>query len=182
MESVHQFQLTKIIIKKGDITKENVAAIVNAANSGLLGGLNIDNAIHRAGGLAIFEECKLIKETQGRCPTGEAVITTGGNLPAKFVIHAVGPVWRGGDFQEDKMLEKTYLNSMRLAQENGVKTIAFSPISVGPYGYPVERAAQIAFKAIKEFILKNSFPIEELRFVLHDEEDYHAYVGNLHCA
>ncbi len=177
MESVHQFLSTKVIIKKGDITKEKVEAIVNAANGGLLGGLNIDNSIHRAGGLALFEECKRIKEQQGRCPTGEAVITTAGNLPAKFVIHAVGPVWRGGDFQEDEMLEKTYLSSMNLALEHRVQTIAFPPISVGPYGYPADRAAKITFQTIKDFIVQKSFPLEEMRFVLYEDADYHAYIG-----
>lgn len=177
MESVHQFLSTKVIIKKGDITKEKVEAIVSPANGGLLGGLNIDNAIHRAGGLAIFEECKRIKEQQGRCPTGNAVITSAGNLPAKFVIHAVGPVWRGGDFQEDEMLEKTYQSSMNLALNHSVESIAFPPISVGPYGYPAERAAKITFKTIKDFIVDKSFPLVELRFVLYEEADFRAYVG-----
>lgn len=179
MESIHQFLSTKIIIKKGDITRENVVAIVNPANGGLLGGLHIENSIHRAGGLKLFEECKQIKEKLGRCPTGEAVITSAGDLPAKFVIHAVGPVWRGGDFEEDALLEKTYLKTMQLAMKHSIKSIAFPPISVGPYGYPAERAAAITFKTIKDFIVKNSFHLEELRFVLHEEQDYQAYVGSL---
>src|SRR5882757_7583303 len=133
-----------IYLQQGDITKLSVDAIVNAANSSLLGGGGVDGAIHRAGGLAILEDCQKIRARQGGCPVGEAVITTAGRLPAKFVIHTVGPVWRGGDNGEPDLLASAYRNSLRLALEHKIQSIAFPGISTGIYGYPKDAAARVA--------------------------------------
>lgn len=159
---------------QGDITKIKVDAIVNAANSSLLGGGGVDGAIHRAGGKAILEECIKIRERQGGCKTGEAVITTGGNLPAKFVIHTVGPVWNGGKNNEENLLASAYRNSLQLAIENKIKTIAFPNISTGIYHFPKERAAQVAIKTIKDFLAKSN-AIEKVIFVCYDAENYDIY-------
>lgn len=158
----------------GDITKIHVDAIVNAANSLLLGGGGVDGAIHRAGGEAILNECRKISEREGGCPPGEAVITTAGRLPAKYVIHTVGPVWKGGMRNEDQLLAKAYNNSLKLAVENGVKTIAFPNISTGVYNFPKERAARIAISGVKEF-LKTCNAIDEVVFVCFDRENYEIY-------
>jgi len=158
----------------GDITKIGVDAIVNAANSSLLGGGGVDGAIHRAGGRAILDECRKIVERQGGCPTGEAVITTAGNMPARYVIHTVGPVWHGGMNDEDQLLANAYSNSLRLAVDNGVKTIAFPNISTGVYGFPKERAANIAIEAVRKF-LKNDKSLHEVVFVCFDRENHAIY-------
>ena len=147
--------LTRVKLLQGDITKLNVDAIVNAANSSLMGGGGVDGAIHRAGGPAILAECREIVARQGRCETGCAVITSGGNLPAKFAIHTVGPVWHGGSRNEDQLLANAYLNSLRLALENGIETIAFPNISTGVYGFPKERASHIAIEAVTQFLAEN---------------------------
>ncbi|HOP05140.1 MAG TPA: O-acetyl-ADP-ribose deacetylase [Tenuifilaceae bacterium] len=160
----------KINIIQGDITKLEVDAIVNAANSSLLGGGGVDGAIHRAAGSELLEECK----TLGGCPTGEARITKGYNLPAKFVIHTVGPVWRGGSNNEVNLLKNAYLNSLLLAQKNGVKTIAFPNISTGIYGFPKHRAAKIAIRTVKEHLAKAN-PPKEVTFVCFDEENLAIY-------
>jgi O-acetyl-ADP-ribose deacetylase len=161
-------------VVREDITKIKADAIVNAANSTLLGGGGVDGAIHRAGGKTILEECIKIRERQGGCKTGEAVITTAGNLPAKFVIHTVGPVWSGGNKNERQLLANAYYNSLQLAKENDVKTIAFPNISTGVYHFPKEEAAEIAVNTAKEFIAKYS-AFEEIIFVCFDEENFLIY-------
>jgi O-acetyl-ADP-ribose deacetylase len=168
---------SKIEIIRGDITKQKVDAIVNAANSSLMGGGGVDGAIHRAGGPAILEECKQIIAKQGSCPTGEAVITTGGNLPAKFVIHTVGPVWNGGKNNEAAKLGNCYRNSLKLADENNVRTIAFPNISTGIYGYPREEAGKIAVKTVTEYLLsgQNKSSIAMIYFICFDEENFQMY-------
>lgn len=166
----------EIKLIKGDITKVEVDAIVNAANSSLLGGGGVDGAIHRAGGPLILEECRAIRNRQGGCNTGEAVITTAGNLNAKYVIHTVGPVWNNGTSNEAEKLKNCYLNSLRIAAENGVKTIAFPNISTGIYGYPLEEAAEIAIKTVSG----SNFPeIDTLIFVCYNDENYHLYNDKL---
>jgi O-acetyl-ADP-ribose deacetylase (regulator of RNase III) len=163
----------KIEVVRGDITKIQVDAIVNAANSFLLGGGGVDGAIHRAGGPAILEECKRLVEQQGRCPAGEAVITTAGKLPAKFVIHTVGPIWNGGHKKEPEKLANCYQNSLRLAVENGCKSVAFPCISTGVYGYPIAEAAKVAVAAVKGFLEGNE-GLETVNFVCFDGENYAA--------
>lgn len=166
--------INRISLIQGDITKVKVDAIVNAANSSLMGGGGVDGAIHRAGGPAILEECRQIIAWQGRCETGDAVITTGGNLSARFVIHTVGPVWHGGNSSEDNLLENAYSNSLQLALENGVETIAFPNISTGIYGFPKERAAEIAVRTVTKFLSENE-QIKQVYFVCFDQENYELY-------
>lgn len=165
----------RIRIIQGDITKQRVDAIVNAANSSLLGGGGVDGAIHRAGGPAILEECRMIRARQGGCATGEAVITTGGNLPAKYVIHTVGPVWNGGNKGEEELLASAYRNSLRLAVENGIKSLAFPNISTGIYHFPKEKAAAIAVRVVRD-LLSNHPRIEQVIFVCFDRENYDLYL------
>jgi O-acetyl-ADP-ribose deacetylase len=164
----------KIKLLQADITKTKVDAIVNAANSSLLGGGGVDGAIHRAGGKEILEECVKIRNRQGGCETGQAVITTAGKLPVKFVIHTVGPVWNGGIKNEPQLLADCYTNSLKLAAENEVKTIAFPNIITGIYGYPKQLAAEIAVKTVQNFLEENELP-EEVIFVCFDEENYEIY-------
>ena len=165
---------TSLALVRGDITRERVDAIANAANEGLLGGGGVDGAIHRAGGPAIMAECSAIRAKQGGCPTGQAVITTGGNLPAQYVIHTVGPIWRGGDAGEPELLASCYRESLRLAVERGIKTIAFPSISTGVYGYPAAQAAVIALSAVKQFLAAHD-GLDDVRFVLFDDATYGAY-------
>ena len=165
---------TRIKLIFGDITKLEVDAIVNAANSSLMGGGGVDGAIHRAGGPSILAECREIVGRQGRCETGQAVITSGGNLPAKFVIHTVGPVWRGGNNNEVFLLENAYSNSLKLAVENGVETIAFPNISTGVYGFPKVKAAEIAIKTVTDFLETNE-QINQVYFVCFDQENFDLY-------
>lgn len=160
-----------IEIIKGDITKVEVDAIVNAANTSLLGGGGVDGAIHRAGGNEILEDCRKIIAKQGGCRVGEAVITTAGNLPAKFVIHTVGPVWNNGIKNEEKNLENCYLNSLQIANENKCKTIAFPSISTGIYRFPKDKAAKIAIKTIL-FFLENNNHIDKVILVSFDDDNY----------
>lgn len=164
----------KINIIKGDITKQHIDAIVNAANSSLMGGGGVDGAIHRAGGPKILEECRAIVAKQGGCKTGEAVITSGGNLPAKFVIHTVGPVWNGGRNNEEQLLANAYFNSLKLALQNNILSIAFPNISTGIYGFPKNKAATIALNTVKDFI-KTKNTIKEILFVCYDEENLLLY-------
>ncbi len=162
---------SRIEILKGDITKIKVDAIVNAANSSLMGGGGVDGAIHRAGGPAILEECRKIVAKQGGCKTGEAVITNAGKLPAKFVIHTVGPVWNGGKNNEEIKLAECYKNSLRLASDNDCKTVAFPNISTGIYGFPKDLAAKISVKTVSEF-LSNNNKIDKVIFVCFDSENF----------
>ena len=151
-----------------------VDAIVNAANSSLMGGGGVDGAIHRAGGPAILEDCRKIVAKQGGCKTGEAVITTAGDLPAKFVIHTVGPVWNGGKSNEATKLANCYKNSLLLAEENNIKTIAFPNISTGIYGYPKKDAGMIAVETVSSFLQTSSL-IEKVYFVCFDDENFLIY-------
>jgi O-acetyl-ADP-ribose deacetylase (regulator of RNase III) len=164
----------RIILKAGDITKEAAGAIVNAANSSLLGGGGVDGAIHRAGGPAILAECKEIRARQGGCPTGQAVATTAGELPAGCVIHTVGPRWRGGGHGEEELLRSAYRSSLRLARERAVESIAFPSISTGAYGYPIHLAARTALRAIQEELESAAAPLE-VRLVLFSKEDFACY-------
>ncbi|MDR4891763.1 MULTISPECIES: O-acetyl-ADP-ribose deacetylase [unclassified Chryseobacterium] len=158
----------KIELIKGDITKIQADAIVNAANSSLLGGGGVDGAIHRAGGPVILEECREIRNRQGKCNTGEAVVTTAGNLPAKYVIHTVGPVWNGYAEKESKLLADCYHNSLKLAESLGVETIAFPNISTGVYRFPKELAGKIAVDEVRNF---KSDVIKKVIFVCFDDEN-----------
>ncbi len=160
----------KISCIQGDITKVAVEIIVNAANTSLLGGGGVDGAIHKAGGKTILEACIKIRDKQGGCKTGEAVITTGGLLPSKYVTHTVGPVWNGGNNNEAQLLENCYKNSLQLAKDNNVKSIAFPNISTGIYKFPKEKAALIAIKTVKQNPI-----VEEVIFVCHDDENYRIY-------
>ena len=162
---------------KGDITDVEADAIVNAANSSLMGGGGVDGAIHRKGGPKILEECKRIRETEwpDGLPTGKAVITSGGNLKAKYVIHTVGPVWMGGFHVEGELLKQAYKNSLKLAVGKGLKTIAFPSISTGAYGYPIEDASQTAIRTVKEFLEKDD-KLEKVVFVLFSEKDFQVYL------
>lgn len=158
---------------KTDITEIDVDAIVNAANTSLLGGGGVDGAIHRKGGKAILDECVKIRNKQGGCKTGEAVITTAGDLPSKYVIHTVGPVWNGDKEEKVKLLADCYRNSLELAVKHHIKSIAFPNISTGIYHFPKDKAAQIAIKAVKDFSKISG--INEVIFVCFDDENYEIY-------
>jgi O-acetyl-ADP-ribose deacetylase (regulator of RNase III) len=166
----------RIHIFKGDITQMKVDAIVNAANTSLLGGGGVDGAINRAGGPAILEECRRIRNRQGGCPVGEAVITTGGNLPARYVIHTVGPVWNGGGHHEEELLAAAYRKSLQLAIAHQLTSIAFPNISTGIYHFPKEKAAAIAWRTVSEFLAGNE-SLREVTFVCFDEENYDIYTS-----
>jgi O-acetyl-ADP-ribose deacetylase (regulator of RNase III) len=163
--------MAKISLLKGDITIQQVGAIVNAANTSLLGGGGVDGAIHRAAGKELLEECRMLNG----CKTGEAKITKGYNLPAKHVIHTVGPVWHGGGQNEETLLHNAYYNSLQVAREHNIKTIAFPNISTGVYGYPKDKAAQVAIAAVKEFIQKHPDALDEVRFVSFGDDNYNIY-------
>jgi O-acetyl-ADP-ribose deacetylase (regulator of RNase III) len=171
---MYKYKNSIVNIMEGDITKIKVDAIVNAANNTLLGGGGVDGAIHRAGGPEILEECKKI----GGCPTGEARITTAGKMPSKYVIHTVGPVYKGGNKDEEELLYDAYYNSLKLAKENNLKSIAFPSISTGAYGYPIDEASNIAIQAVMDFIDKENF-MEEINFVLFNKNDFLLYKNKL---
>ena len=171
----HRIGNTTLELVQGDITRQQVDAIVNAANSALRGGGGVDGAIHRAGGPRIMEECRRI----GGCATGDAVITTGGNLPARHVIHAVGPVYRGGKAGEEKLLASAYRRSLEVAVENGLRSVAFPSISTGAYGYPVAEAARVALRAVRRFLEEHPGALDLVRFVLFTRADYEVYAEAL---
>jgi O-acetyl-ADP-ribose deacetylase (regulator of RNase III) len=166
---------TKVSIVQGDVTGQATDAIVNAANSNLMGGGGVDGAIHRAGGPAILEECKKIVARQGRLPTGQAVITTGGNLKARYVIHTVGPVWHGGGRNEAELLGSAYYECLKLATENKLASISFPSISTGAYGYPVDEAAKIAVSIVVSFLKVQATSLKDVVFVLFDSRTYQSY-------
>jgi len=166
--------MNRIRCVQGDITELKVDAIVNAANTSLMGGGGVDGAIHRAGGPQILEECMAIRKRQGGCPTGEAVITTAGNLHASFVIHTVGPVWENHDGQEDELLRSAYRNTLLLASANSVKTIAFPNISTGVYRFPKQRAAEIAVREVSTF-LETDETLTDVIFCCFDSESESIY-------
>ena len=169
-----QIGTATITLVRGDITAQDTAAIVNAANSSLLGGGGVDGAIHQAGGPAILQECRAIHARQGGCPTGEAVITTGGRLRAKHVIHTVGPIWHGGREGEERLLASAYRNSLQLAVTHGLRSIAFPSISTGVYGFPIEHASRIAFETIVSF-LRDHPALEDVRLVVFSQHDFDVY-------
>ena len=165
---------TRLSLVQGDITSQSTDAIVNTANSSLMGGGGVDGAIHRAGGPAILEECKQIVSRQGRLPTGKAVITTGGSLGARYIIHTVGPVWHGGHRSESDLLASAYRESLKIAVANGLKSVSFPSISTGAYGYPVAPAAEIALQTVISF-LRQEESLNEIVFVLFDATAYETY-------
>jgi len=166
--------MTRIELRRGDITEESVDAIVNAANPTLLGGGGVDGAIHARGGPSILAECREIRARIGDLPTGEAVATTAGDLDARFVIHTVGPIWRGGDAGEPALLRRCYDRCLALGREKGVRSIAFPSISTGIFGYPIELAAPVALGAALDFAAGDDH-YEEIRFVLYSEADLAVY-------
>jgi O-acetyl-ADP-ribose deacetylase (regulator of RNase III) len=166
---------TKLSIIQGDITKQATDAIVNAANSRLMGGGGVDGAIHRAGGPAILEECKQIVSRQGRLATGKAVLTSGGNLKARFVVHTVGPIWHGGNKGEPELLASAYQESLKVAAENNVTSISFPSISTGAYGYPVTEAAKVAISTVASLLKEGVTSIKEVVFVLFDSATFKTY-------
>jgi O-acetyl-ADP-ribose deacetylase (regulator of RNase III) len=168
--------ISKILIVQGDITEQDSDAIVNAANSSLLGGGGVDGAIHRKGGPKILKECREIRtrDWPDGLPRGKAVITGGGNLKAKHVIHTVGPIWQGGNKKEDEFLAECYRNCMLLATTEGLAGIAFPSISTGAYGYPIAKASKIALRTVKDFVEKEGRP-SDVRFVLFSKQDLEVY-------
>jgi len=170
---------TKLSIVQGDITRQAADVVVNAANSSLMGGGGVDGAIHRAGGPAILRECKEIVSRQGRLPAGKAVITTGGNLKAKHVIHTVGPFWHGGAGNEAELLASAYRESLTVAAENKLSSISFPSISTGAYGYPVDKASRIAIGTVISFLKERATSIKEVVFVLFDSRTYESYCSAL---
>jgi O-acetyl-ADP-ribose deacetylase (regulator of RNase III) len=159
----------------GDITRQHVDAIINAANAGLVGGGGVDGAIHHAGGPAIMEECDRIREQHGGCPTGHAVETTAGKLHAKAVIHTVGPRWRGGRHGEERLLASAYRSSLELAASRGYRTLAFPSISTGVYGYPVSKAAEVALRTILDTLAERPGDFDDVKMVLFSKSDLDVY-------
>ncbi len=163
----------KLLLVEGDITQQQVDAIVNAANSRLAGGGGVDGAIHRRGGPAIMEETR--RRYPEGCPTGSAVISTAGELPARWVIHAVGPVWRGGSHGEAQLLASAYRRSLELAQEHQCRSVAFPSLSTGAYRYPMDQAAQVALQTVIDFLRQQPGSLQEVRFVLFGQQAYQTY-------
>ncbi len=174
MATQKQINSTELLLTEGDITQAEVEAIVNAANSRLAGGGGVDGAIHRAGGPEIMAECKKI----GHCPTGEAVITTAGRIKAKKVIHTVGPIYRGRP-EDPRLLASAYQSSLALAAEHKLRTVAFPSLSTGAYGYPLDQAAAVALKAVKQGILDHPGAFDQVRFVLFGQNAFEAYAHAL---
>ncbi len=172
---------TRLVLIRGDITEQQVDAVVNAANSSLLGGGGVDGAIHRRGGPAILAACRALRQTRypDGLPTGEAVATTAGKLPARHVIHVVGPVWSGGDRGEGILLAAAYRNSLEAAKGVGARSVAFPSISTGAYGYPVASAARTAIATVLEFVQGNAGAFEEIRLVLFSAADFDLYARAL---
>ncbi len=168
-----------LVIEQGDITKQTSDAIVNAANSSLMGGGGVDGAIHRSGGPSILEECKAIVSRHGRLPAGEAVATGGGNLPASHVIHTVGPVWHGGGRGEADVLASAYWKSLWVAEELHLASVAFPSISTGAYGYPVQEASTVALSSVIRFLSEEADSLSRVVFVLFDEATLEVYLGTL---
>ncbi len=166
---------TRLVLLRGDITVQEVEAIVNAANPDLTPGGGVSGAIHRAGGPVVTEAAARIRRERSRLPTGEAVLTPGGKLPARYVIHTVGPIWRGGTAGEAELLAKAYRSCLSLAAEHGIRTLAFPSISTGAYGYPVAQAAEVALKAVQDFLKENPGKLKEVRFVLFSSSDFQTY-------
>jgi O-acetyl-ADP-ribose deacetylase (regulator of RNase III) len=177
---MHTFLDGRLIAKTGDITKEQVDAVVNAANSTLLGGGGVDGAIHSAGGHEILEECKKIRQSHypEGLPAGEAVLTGAGRLPADYVIHTVGPVWHGGEQNEDTVLSDAYRNSLTIAAEHSLQTVAFPALSTGIYHFPRERAAGIAFSAIRSHFEKHKLP-EKVFLVFFSQSDLNVFIQTI---
>lgn len=167
---------TEIQIIEGDITKIQSDAIVNAANASLMGGGGVDGAIHTAGGQDILNDCKKIIARVGSLPTGEAVITTAGKLPAKHVIHTVGPIWHGGHDNEDEKLKLCYIHSLEKTDNNGLRSVSFPAISTGVYKFPKERAAEIAMNSVNEYLTNKDSKIDTIKFVLFSKNDLQIYV------
>jgi len=179
MEELKKFMKGMVVVKVGDITKEDADAIINAANSSLMGGGGVDGAIHRAGGPEILKECKEIRRTQypDGLPTGQAVITTAGKMAARHVIHTVGPVYGRGGKDKAELLADCYRNSLSLAAKKGLKTVAFPAISTGVYGYPLEEAAQVSSRAIEKFLGSDS-SVQEVRLVFFSRGDAETFLKN----
>jgi O-acetyl-ADP-ribose deacetylase (regulator of RNase III) len=173
-DSVREFGASRLELTRGDLTREPVDAIVNAANSSLMGGGGVDGAIHRAGGPAILEECRRIVDAHGPLPEGEAVITTGGRLPARHVIHTVGPRWRGGAHDEAATLGRCYRNSLALAAGEGLSSVAFPSIATGAYGFPVDEASVVALRTVADALRPGS-RLRLVRFVLFSDADLAVY-------
>lgn len=173
--------MTRLVVKRGDITREVVDAIVNAANESLAGGGGVDGAIHRAAGDVLRQECARIRRQRGpcACPTGDAVLTAGGDLPAPYVIHTVGPVWNGGGAGEPELLRSCYWRSLEVARENGLRTVSFPCISTGIFGYPPELAAPLAVQTVREFTEQHPDSLEEVRFVVFSDADERLYAALL---
>ncbi|OGO30057.1 MAG: O-acetyl-ADP-ribose deacetylase [Chloroflexi bacterium RBG_16_56_11] len=177
-EHTYTVNQAKLSVIRGDITLQSTDAIVNAANSGLMGGGGVDGAIHRAGGPAILEECKQIVVRQGHLPTGQAVITTAGKMKAKYVIHTVGPIWGGGNMGEAGLLTNAYQNSLELAASRGLSSVSFPSVSTGAYSYPVDSAARVALRTVVNF-LRQETSVKEVIFVLFDSRTYETYADTL---